>query len=163
MSGETIQTVISVTGTLLGTILGWYLNCLYEQKVRKVKLCYSLQPVANQNELVEHNLRTKYSKSDYCIEIYNIGSTPYLLERFSLVHKNNTIVDCVITESDKSIMPYNFSTYHLSEQEYDAILYHCKESNIKKCKIVAYDVADKKCVGKIDLFLPHIQSNCDKN
>ena len=56
-------------------------------------------------------------------------------------------------------MPFESYTYHLNEQEYDAILYHCKESNIKKSKIFAYDVGGKKCKGEIDLFLPSMQSN----
>lgn len=158
-----LQTIISVIGTILGTILGWSLNCLYEQKVRKVKLCYSLQPAGNRDELVEYELRTKYSESDYCIEIYNIGTTPYFLEKFSLVYKHGIIVDCIIVENNKAIMPYERYTYHLNEQEYDSILYHCKKSDIKKCKVFAYDVADKRCVGEIDLFLPHLQSNFRRN
>lgn len=158
-----LLTIISVLGTLLGTILGWSLNCLYENNVRKVKLCYSLQPVANQDELVEYELRTKYSESDYCIEIYNVGNTPYLLERFSLVYKKSIIVDCFIVEDNKAIMPYESYTYHLNQQEYDSLLYHCNKSDIKECKVFAYDVGGKRCVGEIDLFLPHMQSNCGRN
>lgn len=153
-----IQTIISVLGTILGTILGWSLNCLYENNVRKVKLCYSLQP-ANQDELTEHELRTKYSESDYCIEIYNVGTTPYLLEKFSLVYKKKIIVDCIIIDNNKAIMPYGSYTYHLNEQEYDCILHHCKKSDIKKCKVFSHDVAGKRCIGEIDLSLPHLQSN----
>lgn len=155
-----LQTIISVIGTLLGTVLGWTLNCLYEQRTKKVKLCYSFQPVANRDELVEHELRTKYSQSDYCIQIYNIGTTPCFLEYFSLVYKNTIIVDCFILENDKAIMPYERYIYHLNEQELDAILYHCNKSNIKKCKVFAYDVGGKKCSSEIDLFIPNLQSFC---
>lgn len=155
-----IQTIISVIGTILGTILGWSLNCLYEQKIRKVRLYYSLQPEANQHELVEQELRTKYSESDYCIEIYNIGNTPYFLERFSLKYNKVIIADCYIVENNRVIMPHESYTYHLTEQEYNTIFYHCKEGDIKKCKVFAYDVGGKKCKGEIDLFLPYTQSFC---
>lgn len=119
-----------------------------------------MQPVANQDELIERELRIKYSESDYCIEIYNVGNTPYLLERFSLIYKSCIIVDCIIAENNKVIMPYESYTYHLNEQEYDSLLYHCRKSDIKECKVFAYDVGGKKSVGKMDLFLLRMQFFC---
>lgn len=150
-----IHTIITAISTILGAIIGWSLNYCSEAERRKIRLCYSLQ-TAESIDTIEPELRTKYSESDYCIQIYNVGNTPYVLESFYLVHKKKIIVHCVITDNN-AIMPYEKYTYRLTEQEYDSILFHCKESNIKKCKVHAYDVGGKKCKGEIDLFLPHIQ------
>lgn len=154
-----MQTIISVLGTILGVILGWTLNCLYDRNAKKVKLCYSLQPATDRDGIIEPELRTKYSDSDYCIQVYNVGITPFLLEKFSLVYDNCIIVDCVIVENNKAIMPYENYTYHLNEQEYDSILHYCNKISIKKCDIIAYDVSGEKCISQLDLFLPNIQKS----
>lgn len=152
-----IEIIISVISTIIGTVMGWILNCIYEKRIRKVKLSYYLQQSADIND-TDHELRTKYSLSDYEIQIYNIGDTPYILNQISLRYGKHTITDCIITEEDKTIMPYTSFTYRLKEQEYDAIKWHCKKANLKECKIVAYGVGSKKCIGKLDLILPYIQS-----
>ena len=152
-----IETIINVVGAIFCTVLGWTLNCIYENRAKKVKLTFSLQTSPDIEES-DKALRTKYSPSDYEIQVYNIGSTPYLLNQISLRYEKHTITDCMIIEEDKAIMPYESYIYHLNEQEYDAILWHCKRADLKECKVVAYDVSGKKCKGKLDLVLPYIQS-----
>lgn len=151
------EIIISVISTILGSVLGWFLNCVYEKKIKKVKLSYSLQQSADIND-TDHELRTKYSPSDYEIQIYNVSDTPYILNQISLRYGKHTITDCIITEENKTIMPYTNYTYRLNEQEYDAIKWHCKKANLKECKVVAYDVNGKKCIGTLDLILPYLQS-----
>lgn len=153
---EIVTSIISVLGVLSGTILGWTLNCLYDKRARKVKLCYSLQTVATNNERSDESPKNKYSESGYCIQIYNVGQTPYMLENISLRYKNSIIQDLDIIDN-KVVMPYEIYTYSLSMQEYDSIIYHCKKSNLKKCKVFTYDVSNKKCVGFLDLSFPYIQ------
>lgn len=48
-------------------------------------------------------------------------------------------------------MPYEKSTYNLMMQDYDAILYHRKNLNIKKCKVIAYDIAGKEVKRELDI------------
>lgn len=55
------------------------------------------------NKLDDKELRTKYSNSDYSIEIYNHGPTPFILERFTLVHKKGMLIECPVSEEDKTI------------------------------------------------------------
>lgn len=152
-----MEIIASIVSTIIGTVLGWTLNCVYERRIKKVKLNFSLQQSADIMES-DKGFRTKYSPSDYEIQIYNTGTTPYILSQVSLRYRNHTITDCIITEDDKTIMPYESFTYRLSEQEYDTILWHCKQADLKECKVVVCDVGGKKSVGKLDLILPYLQS-----
>lgn len=149
--------MVEIVISIISSVLGWFLNCIYEKRIKKVKLSYSLQQSANIND-IDHELRTKYSPSDYEIQIYNIGDTPYILNQISLRYGKHTITDCIITEEDKTIMPHTSFKYRLNEQEYDAIKWNCKKANLKECKVVAYDVSGKKCIGKLDLILAYLQS-----
>jgi len=91
MNGEIVNIIVNIGCTLLGTILGWFLNVLYENKVKKVKLCYLLQQSANIESNIAPEYRTKYSNSDYCIEVYNVGNTAVILEQISLRHKKELL------------------------------------------------------------------------
>ncbi len=162
MNGEIVNIIVNIGCTLLGTILGWFLNVLYENKVKKVKLCYSLQQSASIESNIAPEYKTKYSDSDYCIEVYNVGNTAVILEQISLRYKKRIITDCVITDEDKTIQPYGHYTYQLTMQEYDDIQWHCKNSNLKRCKVVAYDINGKRIRGSIDLILPYLQVNFRK-
>ena len=152
-----LEIIIDIVCAIFCTVLGWFLNCIYEKRIQKVKLSYFLQQSADINE-IDHDLRTRYSPSDYEIQIYNISDTPYILNQISLRYKKHTITDCIIAEENKVIMPYTGFTYRLNEQEYDAIRWHCKKADLKECKVVTYDVSGKKCTGKLDLILPYLQS-----
>lgn len=37
-------------------------------------------------------------------------------------------------------------------------MYHCKKSDLKKCRIEAYDVEGKRAKDEIDLVLPYMQA-----
>ncbi len=152
-----ITTIITVVGTLAGAVVGAVITHHYDKQNRKVKLCFSLQYSDEENS-IESEYRTKTSPSDYCIKVYNIGQTTFILEQISLRHKKKILTDCIASDA-KSIMPYEQYTYYLNEEEYDAIIYHCKQLEIKKCKIAAYDVGGNLCESELDLSLPYIQSD----
>ncbi len=162
MNGEIANIIANVGCTLFGTILGWLLNVLYENRIKKVRLYYSLQQSANIEFNTAPEYRTKYSDSDYCIEVYNVGNTAIILKQISLRHKKGIITDCVITDEDKIIQPFGHYTYQLTMQEYDAIQWHCKSANLKRCKVAAYDISGKRIRGSIDLILPYLQVNFRK-
>lgn len=155
---ELIIALIGVAGTLFIAILGWGLASIQEKQKSKIKLCYALQPSRKEDELIEKEFRTKTSESGYGIQIYNIGHAPFLFELISLRYKKTIITDCVNTEEMKAIMPYESYVYQLNEQEYEAILYHCKKGGLKECTVTAYDVSGKNGIGKLDLMLTSIQS-----
>lgn len=144
-----IQTILAGIFTIIGTILGWTLNGIRENLNRKVKLCFQLRITENQNELTPLESRIKTSESGFGVEIYNIGQTPVFIDYVRLYYKKTIIVDCLMPEL--RLMPYEKSTYHLMMQDYDAILYHRKRLNIKKCKAIAYDVTGKGVKGELDI------------
>lgn len=151
------ETIIECISAIFCVILGWKLNCLYENKLRKVRLNYSLQQAADISD-DDKSLRTKYSESDYCLQIYNTGNTPYILQQISLQNRKHIITDCIIIE-EKTLQPYEKFIYRFSEQEYDAILWHCEKEDIKRCKVIAFDIESKKNIGNLDLTLPYLQSH----
>lgn len=153
MDNGIITAYLTVIGTLLGTVLGWVLNYLQDKINKKTRMCFSLQTGNVNEEIDEKDLESKYYKSDYCIQIYNIGQKPYLLDNLSLQYRRNTITDCTIDKDIKLIMPYRSLSYQLNKQDYDNIVYHCKKENLKKCKVVAYDINGKKTKGFLDLYL----------
>jgi hypothetical protein len=159
MDKEIIIAIIGGAGALLIAILGWALTHIQEKKRQGIKLCYALQPSRMEDDLIDKEFRTKTSESGYGIQIYNIGNVPFLFEQISLRYKKTIINDCFNAEEQKTIMPYESYVYQLSEQDYDAILYHCKKSDLKDCDVIACDVSGKKSKGKLDLILPSIQAD----
>lgn len=108
-----------------------------------------VQITENQNELTSLEYRTKTSESGFGLEIYNIGQTPIFIDYIRLYYRKIIITDCFIT--GLKLMPYEKNTYNLMMQDYDAILYHRKKLKIKKCKVIAYDVAGKRVKGELDI------------
>lgn len=156
MDTNILTAIITSISTIIGAILGWGLGTINERMNNRVKLCFTLQPYDN-GDLIEPELRTKTSESGYAIRVHNVGKVPFLLEQISLRIGNRTMVDCIIDDV-KSLVPYDSIVYQLNQQEYDALLYHCKENSISECKVISYDVAKKRCESKLDLFLPKMQS-----
>ncbi len=158
MTDEEATAIIGVAGTLLGTILGWILNCVYESRKSKFRLCVVLQASKDMDD-TPRELKTKYSNSGYCLHCYNIGQSPFFIDNMTLFHKGTTIIDGIQASGNEAILPYNFCEYELTVQEYDNLLYHCQNLKIKKCDVVAYDISGKKCKAKLDLFHPAMQSS----
>ena len=144
-----IQTILAGVFTIVGTILGWTLNGIRESLNRKVKLCFQLQITENQNELTTLEYRIKTSESGFGLEIYNIGQTPVFIKYVRLYYRKTLIADCLM--EDSKLMPYEKNIYNLMMQDYNAILYHRKKLNIKKCKVAAYDVTGKQVKGELDI------------
>lgn len=148
--------IVGAICTFAGTILGWILNNITEAKKHKAKLCFALG--VSKEELISPECRTKTSLSGYTLVIYNVGQEPFLLERVRLFCKKKILADCIILDEDNAIMPFQKYIYELNQQEYDALLYHCKELNISRCKARAYSINNLKAVGRMDLFLIGVQA-----
>ena len=144
---------------MFDTIIGCFLNILHENRAKRAKLCFKLQPAGNNEDDMTSELKTKYSASGYQIEVYNIGDTAFVLEQISLRYREKVITDCIIAEENKTLLPYKCYIYQLNTQEYDAMSWHCKNADLKRCKVFAYDVNGKKSNGSLDLFLPYIQTH----
>ena len=161
MDTNILTAIITSVSTIIGAILGWGLGTINERMNNRVKLCFSLQSYDN-GDLIEPEYRTKTSESGYAIRVYNVGKVPFLLEQISLRKgSGRTIIDCVVFDV-RPLVPYGSMTYQLSQQEYNTLLYYCKESDISECEAIAFDVTKKKCKGKVDLFLPTLQLEFSK-
>lgn len=103
------------------------------------------------SELDDKEFRTKYSNSDYSIEIYNLGPTPFILDRFTLMHKKGMLIECPVTEEDKTLSQQKNMVYILQEQDAETLHWFCKKNRPKKCKVLAYDIAGKCIKTKLDV------------
>ena len=103
------------------------------------------------SELDDKECRTKYSNSDYSIEIYNLGPTPFILDRFTLVHKKGMLIECPVTEEDKTLSQQKNMVYILQEQDAETLRWFCKRDKFKKCKVWAYDITGKCIKAKLDV------------
>ena len=103
------------------------------------------------SELDDKECRTKYSNSDYSIEIYNLGPTPFILDRFTLVHKKGMLIECPVTEEDKTVSQQKNMVYIMQEQDAETLRWFCKRDKFKKCKVWAYDIIGKRIKTKLDI------------
>lgn len=103
------------------------------------------------SELDDKELRTKYSNSDYSIEIYNLGPIPFILDRFTLVHKKGMLIECPVTEEDKTISQQKNMVHILQEQDADTLRWFCKRDRFNKCEVWAYDITGKRIKAKLDV------------
>lgn len=78
MGDSVIPVIFGGFFTILGVIIGWGLNEVSAIRRAKPKLCFKLNSTPD-SELVEAELRTKTSASEYSIDIYNVA-----LHRLSL-------------------------------------------------------------------------------
>lgn len=135
---------------LLGVLAGWILNELSTNRRLKPRLCFKLSNTPD-DEISDCELRTKTSSSEYSIEIFNVGQSPFVLESFGLYHRKRILVDCHILDEEKVVMPYSRKRYVLSEQELNALERHCEEKSLKHCKVLAWDVDGKNIKAKMDV------------
>ena len=103
------------------------------------------------SELDDKECRTKYSNSDYSIEIYNLGPTPFILDRVTLVHKKGMLIECPVTEEDKTVSQQKNMGYIMQEQDAETLRWFCKRDKFKKCKVWDYDIIGKRIKTKLDI------------
>ena len=143
-----------VTGFIgfAGVVLGWILNVLTTVVRERPKLCFQMVATPD-SELTEKECRIKTSPSGQGIEIFNMGVKPFVLEKFEVSHKKKLLVDCYLPETDRIILPYHNVVYTLTEQESDAIDWHCKDEHFEICQITAYGIDGKRVKGKLPVPL----------
>ena len=88
-----------------------------------------------------------------------MGEKPFILESFVICHKKKLLVDCHIAESDRIILPFHNIIYTLSEQEANALEWHCQKEHFDKCQVIAYSVDQKKVKGILPVPLFAIRAN----
>ena len=135
--------LIQLVGGLAGVVIGWLLNELTGTP---------------DSEVIEKGLRTKTSASEYSIEIYNFGQSPFILDQFALYDKGKLLIDCHITEQERTILPYKSMVYTLMEQEANALMFHCKQRRFQACQVTAFDVRGKKVSAKLDVSFIFLQA-----
>lgn len=78
--------LIQLVGGLAGVVIGRLLNECSTRFRTKAKLCFKLTGTPD-SEVIEKGLRTKTSASEYSIEIYNFGQSPFIVDQFALYDK----------------------------------------------------------------------------
>lgn len=111
------------------------------------------------SKLTEKEARTKYSASDYSIEIYNLGLTPFILDRFTLVHKKGMLIECPVSEQDKTVSQQKNMVYTLQEQDVQTLRWFCKRDRFNKCEIRAYDLTGKCIKAKLNVSWLALQAS----
>ena len=150
--------LISAAIGILGVIIGWVLNELTTIFRGRPKLCFQMVAIP-ENELTEKEYRVKESPSEHGIEIFNVGEKPFVLESFEIFYKKKILVDCQMPESDRIILPFHNVVYTLSEQETDALEWHCQKEHFEECQVTAYSIEKKKAKGILPVPLFAIRAN----
>lgn len=136
------------------SFLTWVLDKLlgFVGIVRKgqPKLCFRLTDTPD-DELTEKAYRTKTSLSEYGIEVYNLADKPYILDKFTLYHKKGLRIDYFLVNEENTIQPYQKVIFTLMEQDANALVWYCKRDKLKKCKVFAYDIEEKRYSAKLDV------------
>lgn len=149
----------TLIGVIVGTLLGFCLTVMKEYYNQKPRLSFKLS-TQNQEGYLEPKQRTKTSPSDYAIYVCNYGRKPVVLTNLSLLLGKKLLVDRLVNEY-KTIFPYETSQYVLMEQDYEALLFHCKKHKLKACDIVADNIAGGEIKGKLDLCMLNMQLSCN--
>ena len=149
--------LIQLVGGLAGVVIGWLLNECSTRFRTRAKLCFKLTGTPD-SEVIEKGLRTKTSASEYSIEIYNFGQSPFIFDQFALYDKGKLLIDCHITEQERTILPYKSMVYTLMEQEANALMSHCKQRRFQDCQVTAFDVRRKKVSAKLDVPLIYLRA-----
>ena len=158
LENETVTELISAAIGFIGIVAGWGLNELSTCFRERTKLCF--QMVSTQDDvLTEREHRVKESPSEYGIEIFNVGKKPFVLESFSIFRKKRLLVVCQMPDNNRIVLPFRSVVYVLTEQEADAMEFHCQEEHFEKCKVIAYSVDHKKI--KETLLVPILAIQAD--
>ena len=103
-------------------------------------------------ELLEKELRTKTSASEYGLEIINIGEKSFLIDSFSLCRKRDILVDgCEISREERCIEPRKSLVYTFMEQDAEALSWHCHTKKLKECEVHILSVDGKTAKFKLDV------------
>ena len=158
MGDSVIPVIFGGFFTILGVIIGWGLNEVSATRRAKPKLCFKLNSTPD-SELVEAELRTKTSASEYSIDIFNVGQSPVIIESFDICWRKQLLIQCFLSSEDATILPYHNISYTLTQQDADAIEWHCKRLGFKQCRIIAISVNGKKCKASIDMSWIHMRTS----
>lgn len=158
MGDSVIPVIFGGFFTVLGVIIGWGLNEVSAIRRAKPKLCFKLNSTPD-SELVEAELRTKTSASEYSIDIYNVGQSPVIIESFDMCWRKQLLIQCFPSSEDATVLPYHNISYVLTQQDADAIERHCKRLGFKQCCIVATTVNGEKFKENIDVSWIHMRTS----
>lgn len=173
---QIVGTLITGVFTLLGVILGQSFS-RYNNRTRLV----FVPEGTSDNELVEKELRTKTSPSEWSVRIYNIGTSPYFPDSFYISHRGNVLVECysictekkvilpsdsyiyTLTEQDASTLQYNFSKYYKEPSKiYMGIIHLFKKFPIVRNHIVNPEFRQGICkVTACDISGKRVFANVD--
>lgn len=141
---EFISALIEVIGNCLLNVLGF----LYKERSKVYFKIISIP----QEEYFERRSRIKTDSSDFGIEMFNTGKNTIIVEYLSLIDKNSVLVDCFFDDSYCVVSSSHSAVYHFSEEDVDALEYHCNQKQIESCEVVAHCIDGKRIKGKVDLF-----------
>ena len=110
MGDSVIPVIFGGFFTILGVIIGWGLNEVSAIRRAKPKLCFKLNSTPD-SELVEAELRTKTSASEYSIDIYNVGQSPVIIESFDMCWRKQLLIQCFPSSEDATVLPYHNISY----------------------------------------------------
>lgn len=150
--------LISAGIGVIRVVIGWILNKLTTIFRERPKLYFQMVSTPD-DELTEKRYRVKESPSEHGIEILNVGEKPFILESFVICYKKKLLVDCHMPESDRIILPFHNVVYTLSEQEANALEWHCQREHFDKCQVTACSVDHKKVKGILPVPLFAIRAS----
>lgn len=104
MGDSVIPVIFGGFFTILGVIIGWGLNEVSATRRARPKLYFRLNSTPD-IELVEAELRTKTSASEYSIAIYNVGQSPVIIESFDMCWRKQLLIQCFPSSEDATILP----------------------------------------------------------
>lgn len=147
-----MELVIALAGAIIGALVGWFLNEWSTFRRERPRLYFQMTGIS-EDELIERELRTKTSASEHGIEVFNVGKNDFRLDHFSLYYKNKILVDCFMDKEKQGILPNEYAVYMLTEQDADALQFHCNQHHFEECDVIAYSVNGKKVKGKLEVPL----------
>ena len=152
-----IEWLVPSLTSVLCVVLGFVGDRWLSSLDKRPKLYFSM--CSTPDEMVDdYDIRTKYSSTEYSVEIFNMGTQPIILETFSLEYKEMTI-PCVVADEDRIIPPYKNIRYILNQQEADSLMHWCKKYEFKKCNVAAYCIDGKKVKSTLEVPLIHIRAS----
>lgn len=141
------SSAISIISVVIGAFLGHFLSNRDKKPKISIVVTYS-----NGEDVTPIENRTKYSDTEFCIELFNLGSRPIVLDEFILKNKNK-MVPCTLVGKERIVAPFQSVSYNLNQQELDNIIHWKKVYGTSKCKIIMCMINGEKLKQKMDLSL----------